>query len=110
MAGLLDLTTGEHLHFVKGDQTAVDIEADADTYHWLRTRPERSILLLHNHPGQSYFSMNDIQMFLVNDSIGAMSIVTNQGNVWTISKTDTGIGGTLPRTRTGTGRRAPLSA
>lgn len=88
VAGLLDLTTGEQLHFVKGDQTAVDIEADADTYHWLRTRPERSILLLHNHPGQSYFSMNDIQMFLVNDSIGAMSIVTNQGNVWTISKTD----------------------
>lgn len=44
-------------------------------------------MLCHNHPGQSYFSLQDVAVFLKNDSIGTMSIVTNQGKVWTISKT-----------------------
>lgn len=39
VACLLDLTTGEKLDFVKGDQVSVDVEADAASYHWLRTRP-----------------------------------------------------------------------
>ena len=88
VAALFDLRTGERLPFVKGDTISVDIEADAASYHWLRTMAEKSILLLHNHPGQSYFSMNDIKLFLAYDAIGTMSIVTNQGTVWTISKTD----------------------
>lgn len=86
VAALLDLSTGERLPFVKGDSVSVNIEADADSYHWLRTKPERSIMLLHNHPGQSYFSMNDISLFMLYEQIGTMSIVTNQGKVWTITK------------------------
>lgn len=86
VAALLDLRTGERLSFVKGDTVSVNIEADADSYHWLRTMPERSVMLLHNHPGQSYFSMNDIRLFLLHAPIGSLSIVTNQGKVWTISK------------------------
>lgn len=88
VAGLLDLRTGERLPFVKGDTISVDIEADADSYHWLRTMPEKSIMLMHNHPGQSFFSLQDVVTFSRNPAIGAMSIVTNQGKVWTISKTD----------------------
>ena len=87
VAALLDLSTGERLPFVKGNQDSVDIEADADSYHWLRAKPERSIMLLHNHPGQSYFSLQDVVAFSQNPAIGVMSIVTNQGNVWMISKT-----------------------
>lgn len=87
VAALLDLSTGERLPFVKGNQDSVDIEADADSYHWLRTKSERSIMLLHNHPGQSYFSLQDVVAFSQNPAIGVMSIVTNQGNVWMISKT-----------------------
>ena len=44
-------------------------------------------MLLHNHPGQSYFSLQDVVAFSQNPAIGVMSIVTNQGNVWMISKT-----------------------
>ncbi len=44
-------------------------------------------MLCRNHPGQSYFSLQDVAVFLKNDFIGTMSIVTNQGKVWTISKT-----------------------
>ena len=87
VAALLDLRTGERLPFVKGDSVSVNIEADADSYHWLRTKPERSILLIHNHPGQRYFSLQDVVVFAQNPAVGAMSIATNQGKVWTISKT-----------------------
>lgn len=86
VAGLLDLNTGERLPFVKGDSVSVNLEADADSYHWMRTKPDKSLLLLHNHPGQRFFSMNDIQVFLVNESVGSISIVTNNGKVWTLSK------------------------
>ena len=87
VACLLDLTASEKLPFVKGDQTSIDIEKDAASYHWLRSKSPRSVMLCHNHPGQSYFSLQDVAVFLQNDSIGTMSIVTNQGKVWTISKT-----------------------
>ena len=87
-ACLIDLTTREKLEFVKGDQISVNVEADAASYHWLRSKPEKSVMLCHNHPGQSYYSMNDIRFFLIEESVGALSIVTNQGKVWSISKTD----------------------
>ena len=86
VACLLDLTTGEKLDFVKGDQISVDIERDAASYHWLRNSPEKSLMLCHNHPGQSYFSDSDLVLFLEHEAIGTLSIVTNQGKVWTISK------------------------
>ena len=87
VACLLDLTTGEKLDFVKGDQISLDIERDAASYHWLRNSPEKSLMLCHNHPGQSYFSDSDLVLFLEHEAIGTLSIVTNQGKVWTISKT-----------------------
>ena len=86
VACLLDLTANEKLPFVKGDQTSISIEADAGSFHWLRTRPKQSIMLCHNHPGLSYYSNQDINIFMSFDSIGAMSIVTNQGKVWYIAK------------------------
>ena len=88
-AGLIDLATNERQHFVKGDETSVDVEKDAASYHWLHTKHSNSLMLCHNHPGQSYFSMNDVRFFLTQDSVGAISIVTNQGKVWLLSKTDT---------------------
>ena len=87
VACLLDLPANEKLPFVKGDQATIDIEKDAASYHWLRSKSPGSIMLCHNHPGQSYFSLQDVAVFLKNDSIGTMSIVTNQGKVWTIFKT-----------------------
>ena len=87
VACVLDLTSRERLPFVKGEQDSVDIEKDAASYHWLRSRSDGSIMLCHNHPGQSYFSLPNVVTFLQNDSIGIMSIVTNQGKMWTISKT-----------------------
>ena len=67
---------------------SVDVESSPEAYHWLRTKPPKSIMLCHNHPGQSYFSMQDIRKFLQYGSIRSMTVVTNQGKVWVISKTD----------------------
>lgn len=89
VACLIDLTTKEKLPFVKGDQTSISIEADAESFHWLRTRPKQSIMLCHNHPGLSYYSNQDINIFMSFDSVGTMSIVTNQGKVWYIAKRST---------------------
>ena len=57
-------------------------------YHLLRTSEPQSLELLHNHPGLSYFSMQDIRFFLKYDSIKTMTIVTNKGNVWYITKNE----------------------
>ena len=88
VACLLDLTTGEKLDFVKGDQVSVDVEADAASYHWLQSKSPKSLMLCNNHPGQSYFSMNDISVFMYYPQIKSLSIVTNQGKVWHITKLD----------------------
>lgn len=88
VACLLDLTTGEKLDFVKGDQVSVNVEADAASYHWLRSKSPKSLMLCHNHPGQSYFSLNDISVFMYYPQIKSLSIVTNQGKVWHITKLD----------------------
>ena len=85
-ACLIDLTTREKLEFVKGDQISVNVEADAASYHWLRSKPEKALCCAIITPGQSYYSMNDIRFFLIEESVGALSIVTNQGKVWSISK------------------------
>lgn len=88
VACLLDLTTNERLPFVKGDQVSVNVEQDANSFHWLRAKPDNSVMLCHNHPGQSYFSANDIALFLYYDSLKTISIVTNQGKTWIVSKND----------------------
>ncbi|HDZ7881800.1 TPA: hypothetical protein RUO81_002692 [Staphylococcus aureus] len=44
--------------------------------------------MLHNHPGQSVFSLNDLAVFTINNSIKTMTIVTNKGRIKFISKTE----------------------
>jgi hypothetical protein len=67
---------------------SINVEANTDMYHLLRTSEPQSLELLHNHPGLSYFSMRDIWFFLQYDSIKTMTIVTNKGNVWYMNKTE----------------------
>lgn len=44
--------------------------------------------MLHNHPEQSGFSLNDLAVFTINNSIKTMTIVTNKGRIKFISKTE----------------------
>lgn len=75
---------------VLGKQNKVNVYEDPDMYHILRGSDAkmRSVILSHNHPGLSYFSVGDLEIFAENPSIKTMEIVTNQGKVWYISKKD----------------------
>lgn len=88
VACVVDLRNNSRLNFVKGTRHEVNILSDTDSYHLLSSAEENSLMICHNHPGQTYFSLNDISMFMGYHNVKAMSIVNNQGKVNYISKTE----------------------
>ncbi len=88
VASLIDLENLVASGYVLGSNQDVNILADAQAFHMLATGSVSSLELAHNHPGLSYFSLNDIAVFLQYPAIKAMTVVTNQGTTWYINKTD----------------------
>lgn len=88
VASLIDLENLRASGFVLGTDQEVNILADAQAFHMLATGRESSLELAHNHPGLSYFSLNDIAVFLQYPAIKTMTVITNQGTTWYINKTD----------------------
>ena len=88
VASLIDLENLMASGFVLGTDQEVNILADAQAFHMLATGRESSLEPAHNHPGLSYFSLNDIAVFLQYPAIKTMTVVTNQGTTWYINKTD----------------------
>ena len=72
---------------VLGNEHGVEILKDTDAQIALSTSPFRSIVLSHNHPSLSYFSADDIGIFISYPSISTMEVVTNAGKTWHITKT-----------------------
>ena len=75
---------------VMGTQNNVKILSDPDMYHLIKGKDTelRSITVSHNHPGLSYFSADDVKLFVDNPTIKTMEVVTNTGQTWYISKKD----------------------
>lgn len=74
---------------VLGDLNSVGLYANSEMYHILKgTGTMRTVILSHNHPGLSYFSLDDIGVFVENPSIKTIEIVTNAGQTWYLSKKD----------------------
>ncbi len=48
----------------------------------------QSLVYLHNHPSTNIFSVGDIDTFICEGSIKTMSVVTNQGEVHVLNKTE----------------------
>ena len=46
----------------------------------------QSLVYLHNHPSTNNFSVADIDTFICEGSIKAMSVITNQGEVYVLNK------------------------
>lgn len=86
VASLVELQRNKKIPFVKGNRHEVNIYSDSKMYHLLRTAEKQSLVLCHNHPGNTDFSANDISIFMRHDTIKAMTIVTNKGKVKIISK------------------------
>lgn len=88
VASMIDLENLVSSGYVLGTGQEVNILADAQAFHMLATGHESSLELAHNHPGISYFSLNDIAVFLQYPAIKTMTVITNQGTTWYINKTD----------------------
>lgn len=73
---------------VAGEQRQVDILSNPEVAHALRSSELRSITLSHNHPGLSYFSYDDLGVFVQYPSIRTIMLVTNQGKVAYLTKTE----------------------
>lgn len=87
VACVVDLENLTRLSFVPGSEHYVDILGDTDSYHWIASKTQRSLMICHNHPGLTDFSMNDISVFM-QPTVKTMTIVTNQGKMSYISKND----------------------
>ena len=46
----------------------------------------QSLIYLHNHPSTNSFSVGDIDTFVCERAVKAMSVVTNQGEVYVLNK------------------------
>ena len=61
------------------NQFAVSVIAHAE---------RQSLIYLHNHPSTNTFSVGDIDTFVCEKAIKAISVVTNQGEVYILNKLD----------------------
>ena len=68
----------------KGDEHEIVIGADTDSYHLIRTGMKTAIV--HNHPSTQTLSMQDIHLFLGNDPVHVIVVVSNQGVVHYLMK------------------------
>lgn len=73
---------------VLGDAAHVDLEGNISFRVLQSNAYARELVILHNHPTTATFSLADIDYFIANDYIGTMSVVTNQGEIYVLHKTD----------------------
>ena len=64
-----------------GSEHDVDPLSNATSYHLVATERECVVIVLHNHPSLSDFSLSDIQFLLKYQSIKMLVVVTNLGAV-----------------------------
>ncbi|HFI0336307.1 TPA: minor capsid protein [Streptococcus suis] len=79
---------GEKPIKVFGDQFGVEINSHADARFILNSSKQRTLTVLHNHPGGSTFSLNDFNFFMGTPSVKTLTIVSNTGRVMYVTKTD----------------------
>lgn len=71
---------------VYGDRITVEPDKSSAVRYLLNSSADRTLTVLHNHPGQSSFSANDLSFFMTNQSVKTLTIVTNQGKVMYLTK------------------------
>lgn len=64
-----------------GAEHDVDPLSDSTSYHLIRATKDCVVIVLHNHPSLSAFSLSDVQFFLRYETVKMMVVVTNLGNV-----------------------------
>lgn len=64
-----------------GDEHAVDPLRNTTAYHLIASSAQCIVIVLHNHPSLSNFSLSDVHFFLQYDSVKMIVAVTNLGNI-----------------------------
>ena len=72
---------------VKGGEFKVSPASNPFAISIIAHAERQSLLYLHNHPSTNTFSIGDIDTFCCEKAIKAMSVVTNQGEVYVLNKT-----------------------
>ena len=87
VACIFDINSAEKV-FHYGTEHSVNIFNNPTAFSMSNCANDNSLFLAHNHPSTQDFSYSDLGVFLMNDSIGGISVVSNSGNVHILYKTD----------------------
>ena len=71
-----------------GNEYEVDPLGNTTSYHIIKGQNECIVILLHNHPSLSSFSLDDIYFFLSYHTIKMMVLVSNKGDIHYMVKND----------------------
>lgn len=71
----------KYIGIALGTEHEVDPLSNTTAYHLISTAGECVVIVLHNHPSLSDFSLSDIQFLLRYDTVKMMIVVTNLGGI-----------------------------
>jgi proteasome lid subunit RPN8/RPN11 len=78
----------EYIGVTLGDEHSVDPCMNTVANHLIMASFECVVIILHNHPSLSKFSLEDVKFFLRNETVKMMVVVTNLGNISYLVKKD----------------------
>lgn len=73
---------------VLGDEHSVNIEQSSQVNALKMNAYMGELVVAHNHPTTRNFSFSDIGVFVIDEYIATLSVVTNQGQVYVMQKSD----------------------
>ena len=71
-----------------GEEHGVDVLSDSTSNHLIMTSTDCVVIILHNHPSTQTLSIEDIRFFLHFATVKVISVVSNQGTVHYLMKTE----------------------
>lgn len=81
-------TSVDNIGIQFGNETEVDPLSNTTSYHMIMGQKECAVVILHNHPSMTSFSLEDIRFFLEYRTIKLLVVVTNRGTLHYIVKSD----------------------
>ena len=71
----------EYIGVALGNEHGVDPISNTTAYHLVSSAEDCIVIVLHNHPSLSDFSLSDVQFLLRYASVKMMVVVTNLGSI-----------------------------
>jgi proteasome lid subunit RPN8/RPN11 len=78
----------EYIGVAIGSEHGVDPLNSTVAYHLIKGKGNCVVIVLHNHPSLSDFSLTDVEFLIQYDKIKMMVVVTNLGSITYLVKTD----------------------